>query len=140
MAEQLNMDKFVSDLLRDEGMRLKPYTDSVGKLTIGIGRNLEDNGITEAEALMMAKEDANRSRRDCRFSFDFWDDLSERRKRALANMCFNLGLPRLLKFKNMIHALEQGDYERAAVEALDSQWARQVGDRAQRIATALREG
>ena len=55
-------------------------------------------------------------------------------------MCFNLGLPRLLKFKKMIIALEQGYYDQAADEALDSQWARQVGDRAQRIATAFREG
>lgn len=140
MVEQLNMDKFIADLVRDEGIVLKPYMDSVGKLTIGIGRNLEDNGITEDEALFLAKEDANRARRECRFSFGFWDDLSERRKRALANMCFNLGLPRLLNFKKMILALENGYYDQAADEALDSAWARQVGERAQRIARAFREG
>lgn len=140
MADPLNMDKFIADLVRDEGVVLKPYIDSVGKLTIGIGRNLEDNGITEQEALYLAQEDANRARRECRFAFDFWDNLSERRKRGLANMCFNLGLPRLKTFKKMLLALEQGYYDQAADEALNSRWANQVGERALRIARAFREG
>ena len=141
MSEPVNVEKLAADLMRDEGLRLKPYRDTVGKLTIGVGRNLDDVGITEAEALVLLQNDAQRARRDCRQAFDpWWDNMTERRKRALANMCFNLGLPRLMGFQKMLACLAAGDYDKAADEALDSQWATQVGDRAQRIATAFREG
>ena len=63
----------------------------------------------------------------------WWRDLSDLRQEALANMCFNLGWHRMSKFKNMLSAMRSGDFERAGVEALDSKWARQVGNRAIRI-------
>lgn len=136
----MNVPELLKELERDEGLRLHPYRDTVGKLTIGIGRNLDDVGISEAEARFMLANDAARAERDARRALPSFDDLSDARKRALVNMSFNLGLPRLLGFKNMLAALAAGDYERAAAEALDSVWARQVGDRAERIVTMIREG
>lgn len=130
----------VRDLVRDEGMRLKPYTDTVGKVTIGVGRNLDDVGISETEALDMLDADIDRSIEDLERNLPWLFERPEPVQRALVNMCFNLGWPRLSGFRNMLAALEAGDYDRAAAEALDSRWARQVGARAERIAALFREG
>lgn len=126
------------DLKRDEGLRLKPYRDTVGKLTIGYGRNLDDVGITEDEAEYMLEGDIEHVLEQLDRTLPWWNDLNESRKRALVNMAFNLGIGGLLKFKKMLAALKAGDYEHAAVEALDSRWAKQVGQRADRIAELLK--
>ena len=133
------MNKLERELIRDEGLRLKPYTDSVGKLTIGVGRNLDDNGISKDEAITMLKNDIANSQRELE-QFAWFRRLDSRRKDAILNMHFNLGLPRLLSFKNMIAALDDGDYKRAADEALNSRWAEQVGERAVRISLIIRYG
>lgn len=133
------MDALTKQLIIDEGMRLKPYRDTVGKLTIGVGRNLDDNGISEDEALVMLKNDIDQAF-DELSQFDWFNSLKPVKQDALVNMCFNLGLPRLLSFKRMIAALEAGDYQTAADEALDSKWAVQVGERANRIAEVIRNG
>lgn len=133
------MNKLEKELARDEGLRLKPYLDTVGKLTIGYGRNLDDNGISEGEALFMLRNDIATSRRELS-AYTWFRQLDESRQGAIINMHFNLGLPRLLTFRKMIAALDRGDYERAADEALDSRWASQVGERAVRIANILRKG
>lgn len=128
-----------NQLAIDEGLRLKPYRDTVGKLTIGYGRNLDDVGISKEEALIMMRNDIAVSRRELS-QYSWFRNLDDKRKDAVINMHFNLGLPRLLTFRNMIAALERGDYKRAADEALDSRWAVQVGERAVRIARVLRGG
>lgn len=133
------MNKIERELMRDEGVRLKPYRDTVGKLTIGVGRNLDDNGITKQEALTMLRNDIANSRQELE-SFGWYRRLDARRQDAIVNMHFNLGLPRLLSFKRMIDALNNQDYKRASDEALTSRWAVQVGERAQRIAKIIREG
>ena len=115
MADPLNTDKFLADLIRDEDMRDVVYDDATGKplrpgdkligfATIGIGHNLHEP-LSEKIILLLAEERAGVARMECQLAFDFWESLSERRKRALANMCFNLGLPRLKKFKKMLLAL-----------------------------------
>jgi len=129
-----------TELVRDEGMRLKPYTDTVGKVTIGVGRNLDDVGISETEALDMLDADIDRSIEDLERNLPWLFERPEPVQRALVNMCFNLGWPRLSGFRKMLAALEAGDYDTAAAEALDSRWARQVGARAERIAALFREG
>lgn len=134
----LDRDQLARDLERDEGLRLKPYLDSVGKLTIGIGRNLDDNGITEAEARLMLDHDADVSLADLDRNAAWWRSMPEPAQRGLANMAFNMGWPTLSGFRNMLAALEQGEYARAADEALDSRWARQVGPRSERIAELYR--
>ena len=128
-----------TDIIRDEGLELKPYRCTEGKLTIGIGRNLDDRGITKAEAMMLLDNDIAIVRRELvAKTSDLWYLLPDDIHRALLNMAFNMGVPRLMGFKKMWAALKFSDYQRAADEALDSKWARQVGDRAERIATLIR--
>lgn len=127
-------DALIADLIRDEGLKLKPYRDTVGKLTIGVGRNLDDVGISEDEARDLLANDINTVHRELYKHVRWWSQMPEPARRGLANMCFNLGWPRLSQFKNMLRALQAGEYEIAAAEALDSKWAKQVGPRAERIA------
>ena len=118
---------------------LHPYTDTVGKLTIGYGRNLDDRGISQAEADFLFDNDfiiVLRELLECSWYVNQPDGVQA----ALVNMCFNLGLPRLKGFKRMIVALEAKNYTLAAKEALDSKWATQVGQRAKDVAVMLREG
>ncbi len=136
----MDTEQLKKDLLIDEGLRLKPYRCSAGKLTIGIGRNLESVGITKAEAFYLLNNDLERVELDLDRSFTWWRKMSERRQRALANMCFNLGLKTLLTFKKMLAAMEHKDFETAANEAMDSDWYRQVKDRSKRIVEMIRKG
>lgn len=127
-------------LIKHEGFRLKPYRDTVGKLTIGVGRNIEDVGISQAEAMMLLNNDIDRCVAELSRAFVWFEYQTSERKRALIDMCFNLGITRLLGFKKMIAAIEVCDYDRAAREALDSRWASQVGQRAHTIANMIRRG
>ena len=131
-------ERLTADLIRDEDLRLKPYRDTAGKLTIGIGQNLDDVGITEAEARFLLANDIAKAIEDAKAVCPSFETLPEPAQRALANMAFNLGRTRLSKFKNMLAALEAKDFETAAREALDSKWAEQVGERAWRIAQAIK--
>jgi lysozyme len=136
----MDIDKFKAELTRDEGQRLFPYTDTVGKITIGVGRNLTDNGITPAECDMLLSNDIVHVISMLNQSTPWWRTLTENRQRVLANMCFNLGWPRLMLFKRMLAAMQAGDVETAAKEMLDSTWAKQVGARATRLADMWRAG
>ncbi len=130
----------MQELIRDEGLRLKPYRCTAGKWTIGVGRNLDDVGLDQEEVLGLLKNDIARVHAELDQSLPWWRGLSEPRRRALANMCFNLGITRLLVFKTMLSALAKGEFNRAADAAMASKWATQVGARAARIATMMREG
>lgn len=136
----MNTDQLVQDLIRDEGIRLKPYTDTVGKTTIGIGRNLDDVGITNNEAMILCRDDIIQVVGGLNSKLTWWTTLSEARQRVLANMAFNMGVNNLLEFKKMLAALSSGDYEEAAREMLNSTWATQVKDRAIRLAEQMRQG
>lgn len=129
-----------AELIRDEGLRLKPYRDTAGKLTIGVGRNLEDRGITEREAHEMLANDILDIAYDLDRLIPWWRGLSDARQRALLNVGFNVGVGGLLKFHKMLAALQAGDFTTAAHEARDSLWARQVGQRAERVAQLISEG
>ena len=127
-------------LIKHEDLRLKPYRCTAGRLTLGVGRNLDDNGITKAEAMMMLRNDLTRTRFGLEKVFPGFLGLSRRRRMALIDMCFNLGLPRFLQFKKMLAAVVARDFSLAAEEMLSSAWAKQVGQRAQTLATMMREG
>jgi lysozyme len=116
-------------LMKQEGIRLKPYVCPMGKLTIGIGRNLEDNGITELEAFMFLESDLSIVEDQVRTMFLWFKDLDSIRQDVVLNMVFNMGLRRFLGFKNFIHGIEIKDYNLASKEMLNSRWAKQVGDR-----------
>lgn len=136
----MDRSQVINDLIRDEGIRLKPYRDTVGKLTIGVGRNLDDNGISMGEAMTMLYNDVAAVESEVRTAFPWFTELSPGRQRVIINMCFNLGLPKLLGFRNTLAAIERGDYAAAAAGMLDSKWASQVGDRAKRLANLMEQG
>lgn len=136
----MKIDNHFKDWIKHhEGVVLEPYVDTVGKLTIGVGRNLSDNGISHDEAEYMLENDIKRAVQDVE-NQSWFKDQPEGIQKALVNMSFNLGLPRLLSFKKMIAALDKKDYATAAREALDSRWAQQVGQRAKDIAVMIRQG
>jgi len=136
----MNRDLLTADLERDEGLRLKVYKCTSGKNTVGIGRNLDDLGITKAEAYMLLGGDIDRISAELDKALPWWRSLSEPRQRALANLTFNLGIARLLGFPKMLAALKSGDYAEAARQLLDSRYATQVGSRAHRVASLIEKG
>lgn len=125
-----------------EGLRLKPYRCTAGKLTIGYGRNLEDIGISQAEANYMFQQDFARAMQDaitiCKENGINYEDLIEQRFYVLTDMVFNLGINGTRKFKKLLYALKKGLYDDAAKEMLDSQWAKQVGNRAVKLAALMK--
>lgn len=125
-------------LRRDEGLRLKPYKDTVGKLTIGVGRNIEDRGISNEEADLMLENDIALHVKELHRSLPWIQHKPVAVRLGLYNMAFNLGVPRLLGFTKMLERIDHDDYEGAAKEALDSKWAKQVGKRSERIAELFR--
>lgn len=127
-------------LLRDEGCLLKPYRDSVGKLTIGVGRNLDDVGLSLAEAEYLLDNDISRATAAVLARLPWAMHLDEVRRGVLINCCFNMGIGGLLGFTKMLAAFERGDYDEAARELLASKYATQVGLRAERLATQLVTG
>jgi len=138
------MNRILRDLLvKHEGLRLKPYTDTVGKLTIGVGRNLDDVGISKEEAYALLETDIESAELDARKVFrNLWDPsfLNLARYNVIVSMVFNLGLGRFKKFKKMIAAVKARDWDRAADEMLDSKWASQVGRRATELSKMMQSG
>jgi lysozyme len=127
-------------LVRHEGLKLKPYHCTAGKLTIGIGRNLEDKGISETEAYLMLDNDIKDVESEIRGLVLNYDDLDDVRKRVVLNMAFNLGMTRLRGFKKFLANLRVRNFSKAAIEMLDSRWAQQVGRRALELAQWMRTG
>lgn len=131
------------ELIRDEGEVLHVYQDTEGFWTLGIGRLVDKRrggGITHEEALYLLQNDILRKMEDLDRELPWWRKLSPVRQRVLLNMCFNLGIGGLLKFKNTLAAVERGRYEEASRGMLKSRWAGQVGERADRLAKMMREG
>lgn len=135
----MNKTQLIAELIRDEGIRLTPYKCTAGKLTIGVGLNLDD-GITKDEAIWLLDNRIKMAESDLDRNIPWWRKLSDARQRALINMVYNLGWPRLSEFKKMLRAMEIGNFKAAAREAIDSQWSKQVGDRAKRIAALIEKG
>ncbi len=124
----------------DEGLELKPYKDSVGKLTIGVGRNLDDVGITDSEATLLLSNDIDKVVRGLDEIMPWWRKMNEVRQGVLANMAFNMGLHSLSSFTNTLRFMESGDYDLAARGMMNSLWAKQVGKRAERLAQEMESG
>lgn len=126
---------------RHEGFRTFPYKCTAGKLTIGYGRNLEAAGIRKDEAEVLLENDINDVVEGLAINKNIpYQKLSDNRKIALIDLCFNIGMTSLLKFKKMLKALRESNYEVAAIELLDSKYARQVPNRAKEIANIIRTG
>ncbi|WP_444931567.1 glycoside hydrolase family protein [Microbulbifer sp. SSSA002] len=130
----------VEQLLSHEGVELKTYKCSAGRLTIGVGRNLSDRGVSYDEALILLRNDIDFYFGEVSEKLDFFNSLSMKRKAVLVNMAFNLGVAGLMGFKNMLAAIAAGDYEQAAEEMLNSLWAKQVGNRAIELSKTMIAG
>ena len=156
-----NKDLLMEKLIAHEGLRLQVYKDSLGIATIGIGRNLEDRGITpeelewmdipnmdtiyqygisEADAMYLAQNDVQIVEEELVRAHPCVDRLDSVRQIILIDMGFNMGVPRLCKFKKMWAAVEAEDFPTAAKEMLDSRWSRQVKGRATKLANAMHNG
>ncbi len=118
---------------------LFPYEDSVGLITIGWGRNLDNNGLSLEECQLLFTNDLNDALQDAA-SLPYWEQLDGARQMVVADMVFNLGLTRFLRFKNLNKALLIQDYVRAAHEMVDSKWYRQVGRRAEKLRQIMLTG
>ena len=136
----------IEELRRDEGVRYSPYLDSVGVKTVGVGHNLEAHPLdlsyplTDEQVDLILSADLVSVFHDLDGNIGWWRTLSYPRQRVLANMCFNLGITRLLGFRRMLLAVERGHYDQAAREMLQSKWATQVFDRAIRLAEMMAKG
>jgi lysozyme len=155
-----NREEFVKIVAKHEGVVLEPYKDSLGISTIGIGRNLEDrgitdgelmhmnrdledvinNGLTEEEAYYLCINDIKNVEKELVAKKPIVLQLDEARQMCLVDMGFNMGVPRLMKFVNMWEAIEKVDFQWAGEEMLDSRWAKQVKGRATHLAEVMRTG
>lgn len=124
-------------LLRHEGLRRKPYRDKVGKLTIGVGRNLDDTGISDREAFVFLNADVNRARAGLDKYLPWWREQPDSVRIVLQNMAFQMGIAGLLKFEKSLALLKRNRYAEAAKEMLDSDWAKQTPARAQELAALV---
>lgn len=131
-------DELVNDIKRHEGFMLKPYVCPMGKLSIGYGRNLDDNGISLQEAELMLKNDINNAIKACRDNINFFDDLPIPAQEVLINMCFQMGIGSLLKFKKTLAYLKNKQWSDASVEMLDSAWHKQTPSRARELSSRIK--
>lgn len=121
----MDVEILKDQLIRHEGDKPTPYLDSKGIWTVGVGHNM-NNPLSHKARMQIFDDDLNEAISQCVHAFPGFVNLSENRQMVLVNLCFNMGLHRLLGFKKMLAALWQGDYETAADELLDSAWATDV--------------
>ena len=142
----MNLDALLHALALDEGRKVTargrhlPYQCPADKLTIGYGRNIQDNGISESEAIDLLTADAIQGLRDAADLVPHWARLNDVRQNVLANMAFQLGKPTLAKFVKFLAAVDDGRYEDAAMEMLNSRWYEQSGQRAIRLKQEMLTG
>lgn len=147
MISEENECQLVLELRRDEGVRYSPYNDSRGYLTVGVGhlitRPLPDGWtypLTDEQVDSLLESDLAAVYAGLNAALPWWATLNDVRQRVICNMCFNLGLTKLLGFKNTLAAMRQGNYAAAAAGMLNSAWASQVGQRAVRLANMMTTG
>lgn len=127
-------------LIKHEGLKLKPYKCTAGKITIGVGRNLDDIGISLDEAYLLLANDMQRVEQEAVKNFLWYNSLNVVRQDVILSMLFNLGVTRLKEFSKMNAAINAGNFELASDEMLNSSWAKQVGTRAIELSKMMRFG
>lgn len=142
-------------LILHEGLRLQPYFCSKNKLTIGVGRCIETNpftaeeekvigdwrrGITKCAAIYLLQNDIKKIYKELKVELKFFKELDDERQYALIDMAFNLGVSGLLRFSKMLEAIKNKKYNQAAKECLNSKYAKDVPQRANRIAKTIASG
>ena len=133
----MDKQRLFTQLRVHEGVEHKPYKCTAGYLTIGVGRNIEERGLSDDEINLLLDNDIAIAEREVKKAFPWFDGLSEIRQRVVIDMIFNLGMPRFKQFQNTIAAIEAGNWDEAASQMLDSKWARQVGARATRLSQMM---
>jgi lysozyme len=123
----INRQDLLKRHIDEEGLRLKAYVDTKGKITIGIGCNLTDVGITRDEAIYLWNNRVDNAINDLRIHLDYFDSLPDHVQLVLCDLCFNMGWYQLSLFHNTLAYIKSGDYADASKELLNSQWARDVG-------------
>lgn len=144
----MNIEQLRKELEVDEGVKYEIYNDHLGYPTFGIGHLVRDtdpeNGepvgtpVSEDRVIEAFNQDVETVLSDCNILYDDFDDLPEEAQLIIANMMFNLGRPRLSKFKGMKAGVDSRDWKKAADEMIDSAWYRQVPNRAGRLVTRMK--
>jgi lysozyme len=156
MEKDIDTNEMIQRFVLNEGCSLMPYKDTKGYETIGIGRCIDKNpltqeekkvcgdykhGITKNAAFYLLRNDIERAKRDCNKAIPFFDALDKERRYCLIDMCFQMGKDGLLGFKKMLRAMGVGNWEEAYKECLDSDYAREDSPkRAKRIARTIKTG
>jgi len=139
----MDLDKLKSELVSDEGEVLYAYKDSLGYLTIGVGRLIDKRrggGLSHDESMYLLGNDIERVTSELWQRIEGWGDLDDVRQRALCNMAFQMGVQGLLGFKTTLRYIRNGEWQKAHDNALQSLWARQTPARAKRVAEMIRDG
>lgn len=144
----MDIDSLREQLEIDEGVVYNVYLDHLGYATFGIGHLIReedpeygepvDTPVSEERVIEAFEQDVESVIEDCYKLYDDFDDLPEECQQIIANMMFNLGYPRLSKFKGMKRGVDERDWNAAADEMVDSAWYRQVGQRAERLVERMR--
>ena len=134
----MNREAVRKRLIEEEGLRLFPYTCTSDKLTLGVGRNIQDRGISDISALQMLDEDIDLCVHELEKNISWWDEAPAGIQEVLIDLCFNMGISRLMLFTKTLQYLSHGDMENAADELLDSRYATMVPKRAKRNADIIR--
>jgi lysozyme len=138
----MNRDKLKAQLSIDEGRKKRMYLDTATppRWTVGVGRNISDRDFSDDEIDLMLNNDIALVERQLDKALPWWREMTDARQDALCNLAFNLGIAGLLKFKNTLTFMRAKRYDAAALGMLDSLWAKQVGQRAVRLAAMMRTG
>ena len=144
----MNIEQLRKELEVDEGVKYEIYNDHLGYPTFGIGHLVRDSDpeagaalgtpVTEDRVIEAFNQDVETVLSDCNILYDDFNDLPEEAQLIIANMMFNLGRPRLSKFKGMKAGVDARDWKKAADEMIDSAWYRQVPNRAGRLVTRMK--
>jgi lysozyme len=136
----VKLDLLVDQLIRHEGLRLHAYYDTVDKITVGVGRNLSDKGLTNEEAMYLLDHDIDECIADLTASYPWFAPLDDVRQRVMVDMRFNLGPTRFRGFKRMLRMMELKDYVQVAASMRQSLWYRQVKARGVRLVQMMLTG
>ena len=147
-GKKMDLIKLRKQLEIDEGVKYEIYKDHLGYPTFGIGHLVTDTdpefgcdvgtSVSEQRVEEAFKKDVQIVIKDCEILYPDFNELPEEVQQIIANMMFNLGRPRLSKFKGMKRGVDNQDWNGAADEMVDSRWYRQVGKRAERLVERMR--
>lgn len=135
----MNEEKLQESIRVHEGLNLKPYKCSEGKLTIGFGRSLEE-GITIQEAYYLLQGSIETAKKELDRYYPDWTSHDDARQNVMIELVYNLGMPKLSGFNKFWKSVLERDYKAAAAHLLDSLWAKQVKGRADTLAKIMETG